>query len=258
VEVLTLATPPTDAVNDARRLAVQDALSAGRRSSVAIGNFDGVHLGHRQVLAGCDTALTFEPHPLRVLAPERAPRLLSDRRTKLRKLEALGIRRVAIIRFDQAWSRISAHAFMEDVVIGTLGARIISVGANFRFGAGGTGSVANFADYPELHARIAPLVTEGAAGEPISSTRIRRLVTDGEVETVASLLGSPLILPARVIADSRLVIDEEFATPAPADYYGSVDGRPARIRVGDGGKIAVFAAAAQGATVSIAFLQRSS
>ena len=128
MEVVTLTTPPGALARPAPEPATARPARTGPYSSVAIGAFDGVHLGHRQVLAGCNTVLTFDPHPMNVLAPRRAPCLLSDTRTKLRKLEALGIRRAAIIRFDDAWSHLDADEFVKRVLLGYLGARIVSVG----------------------------------------------------------------------------------------------------------------------------------
>jgi riboflavin kinase/FMN adenylyltransferase len=225
-------------------------------SNVAIGSFDGVHLGHRQVLAGCDTVLTFDPHPMHVLDPGRAPHLLSDIRTKLRKLETLGIRRTVIIRFDENWSHLDGSEFVERVLLGRLGARIVSVGANFRFGAGGTATAATFADYPALLTRVIPLVTGGPDGLPVSSTRIRKLVTSGEVEAAAVLLGGPLVLPALVVGPDQLAIVDAYAVPAPGAYHGTIDGRPTVIRVAGDGVIAVTTGSQPGVTVAVAFLQR--
>jgi riboflavin kinase/FMN adenylyltransferase len=255
VEVVILAAPPGP-TGSAQSPPTAHRSRAGPYSSVAIGSFDGVHLGHRQVLAGCDTVLTFDPHPMHVLAARRAPCLLSDHPTKLRKLAAVGIRRVAIIRFDETWSHLAASEFVERVLLGRLGARIISVGANFRFGAGGTATPATFAGYPSLQTRVIPLVTGGPDGMPISSTRIRQLVAGGDVEAAAVLLGSPLVLPALVIDHDQLAVDDRFAVPAPGVYHGSVDGRPTVIRVAGRGITTGTAAAQPGATVAVAFLQR--
>ncbi|MEN4488365.1 FAD synthetase family protein [Mycolicibacterium cosmeticum] len=230
---------------------------AGPYSSVAIGSFDGVHLGHRQVLAGCDTVLTFDPHPMQVLTPRRAPCLLTDRPTKLRKLAALGIKRTAIIRFDEAWSHLAGDAFVEGVLLDQLGARIVSIGANFRFGAGGTATPATFADYPSLQTRVVPLVTDGSNGLPISSTRIRQLISRGDVEAASLLLGGPLVLPGHVVSHESLVISQRFAIPAPGEYYGGIDGRPTLVQVTSEGITAAVAGVPMGSKVAVAFLQRN-
>ena len=256
MEVVTLTTPPGGLTGPIPEPATARPARTDRYSSVAIGAFDGVHLGHRQVLAGCNTVLTFDPHPMNVLAPRRAPCLLSDTRTKLRKLEALGIRRAAIIRFDDAWSHLDADEFVNRVLLGYLGARIVSVGANFRFGAGGSATPATFADYPALQTRVIPLVTSGPDAIPISSTRIRMLVANGDVEYAADLLGSPLILPGLVVGHDRLTVADRFAVPALGEYHGSIDGHPTVIRVEGDGLIATMADAQPGAMVAVAFLQR--
>ncbi|MFI9615779.1 FAD synthetase [Streptomyces sp. NPDC052023] len=253
MEVLSLEEPRGRSGVGGRRLP-----GAGPPAKVAIGTFDGVHLGHRQVLDGCDTVLTFDPHPLRVLAPRRAPGLLSDHRHKLRKLASLGIRRVAVVPFDQAWSRVPAEEFVEAVVIDRLGAEFVSVGEGFRFGAWGAGTTATFARYPELSTRIVPLVTRGLTGEVISSTRIRRLISDGDVASAADLLGAPLALPAVVGGQGRIVISPAFARPAPGCYLGSVDGLPCGLRVCEDQTVAVTGTALTGTVVEVTFVRRAS
>ncbi|AVH55129.1 MULTISPECIES: FAD synthetase family protein [Streptomyces] len=254
MEVLSLEAP------HGRRGAGGRRLPGGARSraKVAIGTFDGVHLGHRQVLNGCDTVLTFDPHPMQVLEPRRVPGLLSDRRYKLHKLAALGIRRVAIVAFDHAWSRVSAEDFVEAVVIDRLGAEFVSVGQGFRFGARGAGTTATFDQYPELSTRVVPLVTRGPTGEPISSTRIRRLIADGDIEWAADLLGASFTLPAFVGDEGRLLIPSTFARPAPGFYLGHVDGHPCGLRVCQDHTVAVTGTALTGTFVEVTFVKRAS
>lgn len=227
-------------------------------SKVAIGTFDGVHLGHRRVLLGCDTALTFDPHPLRVIEPRLAPRLLSDHDLKLRKLRCLGIRRVAIVPFDRRWSEVTAEEFVEQVVVGRLGGGFVSVGEGFRFGARGSGTTATFGRYPGLRTRVVPLVTRGKAGAAISSTRIRRLVAAGDVEEAASLLGEPLTLSAEVGPRGEVSIPPEFAVPAAGLYRGRIDQRGYALRVRADGTVEALGAAGTGRRVQLSFLERLS
>ncbi|MFF3462383.1 hypothetical protein [Streptomyces sp. NPDC002619] len=253
MEVLSLEVPDGKRVAGSRRTG-----GAGSRAKVAIGTFDGVHLGHRQVLYGCDTVLTFDPHPMQVLEPRRVPRLLSERRRKLQKLDSLGIRRVAIVPFDQAWSRVSAEDFVEGVVVDQLGAEFVSVGQGFRFGARGAGTTTTFDQYPGLSTRVVPLVTQGPTGEPISSTRIRRLIFDGAVELAADLLGASVALPAIVGDAGQLLISSEFARPAPGSYLGYVDSHPCTLRVCQDHTVEVMRTARTGTHVEVRFVKRTS
>lgn len=253
MEILDLKIPVAEATT-----ATGLASHNGRQSGVAIGAFDGVHLGHRQVLVGCDTVLTFDPHPMHVLAPRPALRLLSDRRTKLRKLEALGIRRVAIIPFDEGWSRVTADDFVERVVIDRLHASRVSVGANFRFGAHGVGTPETFNNYQSLQTRVVQLVQRGPGAEPISSTRIRKLVAAGNVEGAIDLLGGPFSLPAVAVSESRLVIADDFALPAPGLYSAQVDGNAVSLRTSIEGVVELThpASLQRHTTVEVSFLSR--
>lgn len=252
MEVISLAVPHGMGGAVGRR-----TRGARSRATVAIGTFDGVHLGHRQVLHGCDTVLTFDPHPMQVLKPHQVPSLLSDRRRKLLKLCGLGVRRVAIVPFDHAWSRVSAADFIEDVVVDQLGAGFVSVGQGFRFGALGAGTTTTFEQHPELSTRVVPLVTWGPAHEPISSTRIRRLIFDGDVELAADLLGAPLTLSAVVSDEGRLLISQEYALPAPGLYLGYVDSHPHALRVCQDRTVEVMVAAGTGTQVEVAFVKRA-
>src|SRR5213078_2320337 len=106
-----------------------------RPRRVAVGMFDGVHVGHRQVIRGADTVLTFEPHPLSVLHPEAAPKLIMPFEIKRDVIEGLGVSELVVIPFDRDFSTIPPEDFCTRILIETLGAKRVSVGENFRFGA---------------------------------------------------------------------------------------------------------------------------
>ena len=118
------------------RIKVTQVPDAQRRPRhVAIGVFDGVHTGHRQVIDGADTVLTFEPHPLRVLHPDAAPKLIMPFEIKRDVIEGLGVEELVVIPFDDEFSSIAAEDFCARILVETLGAESVSVGENFRFGA---------------------------------------------------------------------------------------------------------------------------
>src|SRR3954463_11641321 len=106
-----------------------------RPRHVAIGTFDGVHLGHQAVIDDADTVLTFDPHPLEVLHPAAAPKLIMPFEVKRDVIEGLGVEELVVIPFDKEFSSIPAEGFVEQVLLSSLGANQVSVGENFRFGA---------------------------------------------------------------------------------------------------------------------------
>src|SRR5215210_954963 len=105
-----------------------------RERQLAVGEFDGVHIGHREVIRGADTVLTFEPHPRTVVAPDSAPKLLTTLEIKADLIAALGVRELVVIPFDGSFAAQSAQEFIDRELIGRLDARVVSVGENFRFG----------------------------------------------------------------------------------------------------------------------------
>ena len=176
-------------------------------SAVTIGAYDGVHLGHRALLAeladrarldGLTTAVvTFDRHPATVVRPESAPRLLCDLDQKLELLDEAGVDRTVVVHFDEERANESAEEFVDSVLVRALGARLVVVGEDFHFGHGRKGNVALLS---EMGATAGfdvdgiSLWTDGgvsALGRPISSTRIRSLVAEGRVEDAAELLGRP-------------------------------------------------------------------
>jgi riboflavin kinase/FMN adenylyltransferase len=172
-----------------------------RPRRVAVGEFDGVHVGHRAVIEGCDTVLTFEPHPLVVLRPQAAPRLLTSLELKADLIAELGVQEMVVIGFDQRFARRSAREFIDDVLVRRLGASHVAVGENFRFGHGAAGDTALLQADPRFSTRAVPLVA--IDGEVVSSTRVRALVGAGEMETAARLLGRPFRLRGEVVAGDR-------------------------------------------------------
>jgi len=212
-----------------------------RPRHVAIGTFDGVHVGHRLVIDDADTALTFEPHPLRVLHPEAAPKLIMPFEIKRDVIEGLGVRELVVIPFDREFSTIPAEDFCGRILVETLGAESVSVGENFRFGAKAKGDPQMLASRREFEARVVPLVE--VDGEVVSSTRVRSLVAAGEVEAATRCLGAPFLLEGPVAkGDGRgrklgfptanIVPSDELVSPGHGVYAAFANGRPAAVNVG--------------------------
>ncbi|MBI2957154.1 MAG: bifunctional riboflavin kinase/FAD synthetase [Acidobacteria bacterium] len=187
-----------------------EALAAPLPSTVVtVGNFDGVHRGHQRILAkvvkearrrrGTAVALTFEPHPMKVLAPERAPRLLTTPEQKLALLEAAGLDLVLALPFTLEFSRLTPRAFVEEILQRRLQAKVICVGATFRFGhrhAGDARLLGELAAELGMTLHVIPPVE--VRGQPASSSVIRRLVEEGTMSRAARLLGRPFALTGTI------------------------------------------------------------
>lgn len=182
---------------------------------VTIGSFDGVHLGHQVILQQVkeqaallslpSLVMIFEPQPHEFFAGEKAPARLMRLREKVLALFAEGIDRVFCIPFSRKFSRQSADAFIQEVLVDCLGTRYLVVGDDFRFGEGREG------DYRQLEqagAHYGFTVTDTRTfirdGERVSSTRIRRLLDKGDFETAAALLGKPYTITGRVVTGNQL------------------------------------------------------
>jgi riboflavin kinase/FMN adenylyltransferase len=178
-------------------------------AAVTIGNFDGVHLGHRAIierlrlLAGATesvpTVLTFDPHPQAVLRGH-APLALATPERKLELLEAAGVARVVVLPFDRSVSQIEPEAFVRDILLARLGARAVVVGANFRFGHKARGDVAMLAELgATLGFAFDAVPLSQLEGRPLSSTEIRKAIAGCDVAWAAKALGRPHCVPGRVI-----------------------------------------------------------
>jgi riboflavin kinase / FMN adenylyltransferase len=188
--------------------------------SLAVGVFDGVHVGHREVIRTATSVLTFDPHPASVVAPERAPALLTPLAVKADLIAALGVEELIVVRFDAAFAALEAERFIDEVLVGRLGAREVSVGENFRFGARARGDAALLAADGRFAVRVVPL--REVDGEIVSSSRIRALVAAGEVARAAVLLGDPFELRGTVIGGDRRGRTLGFPTANLAPPRGAV------------------------------------
>jgi riboflavin kinase / FMN adenylyltransferase len=184
---------------------------------VALGNFDGVHIGHQVVLRRAvevglargmrSVAATFDPHPRAVLRPGSEPKLLTTLDTREEMLLGCGVDDVRVIPFNKELSRKSPRDFVRDVLVGSLHAAVVVVGENFRFGYRASG------DFEDLQrcmreaggkAYAVPTYTLGEAfGENISSTKIRALLSGGEVRQATRLLGRPYSLRGQVVVGDK-------------------------------------------------------
>lgn len=167
-----------------------------RPRRVAVGTFDGVHRGHRAVIDGADTVLTFDPHPACVIAPGGAPRLLTDLPRRVELIATLGVEEVVVIPFDHDFAARSAEDFIDDVLVRSLQATHVSVGENFRFGHHARGDTALLTADGRFETRVVPLLE--IDGEVVSSSHIRGLVLGGAVEYADRLLGAPFTVVGEV------------------------------------------------------------
>lgn len=214
-----------------------------RATAVAIGVFDGLHLGHQKVIENlcaiahrhhvASTVLTFDPHPALVLAPERAPLLIATLSQRLEGLERLGVQQVRVLRFDEGLAKESARSFVERVLSNELRAEHVVVGEDFHFGHDRKGNVALLEEEGERwHFKVHPAAIF-AERERYSSTLVREALQRGDVELAAHVLGRAFCLRARVVhGDARgrelgyrtanLSFSERQVEPALGIYAGAV------------------------------------
>ncbi|MBU2603421.1 MAG: bifunctional riboflavin kinase/FAD synthetase [Actinobacteria bacterium] len=170
--------------------------------SVAIGTFDGFHLGHRAIVTkavqaarameGAACVLTFEPHPSAILDPENQPARLCTFDQKVSLLEEAGVDELVALPFDEAFAALGPAEFSELVLSERLNARQVLVGENFRFGHRGAGTAEDLLAFGRARGfSVTAIGLVIASGKPVSSTRIRALIAEGRVEDAATLLGRP-------------------------------------------------------------------
>lgn len=176
---------------------------------LTVGNFDGVHRAHQRLLArmveqaraqgGTALAMTFEPHPAKVLAPDQAPPLLTTLDQKLRLLEAAGLDVVLVLPFTQELSLLSPRQFVEEILCRRLAMRTVYVGANFRFGHRQAGDVAVLRELGRELGFVVEVVPRVVVrGKTVSSTLIRHLISEGRLAHAARLLGRPFALSGEI------------------------------------------------------------
>jgi len=179
-------------------------------SIITLGNFDGLHLGHQELIrkiilraeetGGLSMVVTFRPHPLKILAPEKCPPLISIYEEKIQLLEKLGIDVLVKIPFTLDFSAMEPRDFVKNILVNILGAKEIFVGYNYRFGKGRKGNILMLRDLGnELGFIVREVEQVSLNGEVISSTRIRQLLINGDVEHAARLLGRPYALCGIVV-----------------------------------------------------------
>jgi riboflavin kinase/FMN adenylyltransferase len=209
--------------------------------AVAVGTFDGVHLGHRRVIDGSDSVLTFDPHPVSVVSPRHTPKLLTTLERKAELIASLGVAELIVIPFDAQFAQRTAQEFVDGVLVGALGATEVSVGENFRFGNRAQGDPELLAADPRFKTVVHPLLEVG--GEVVSSSHIRGLLLAGEVGMANQLLGTPFQLRGEVAhGDERgralgfptanLVPEEALVCPGHGVYACLANGHPAAVSIG--------------------------
>ena len=196
---------------------------ATRPSAVAIGNFDGVHLGHQAMLQQLvatararqltSCAITFEPHPREFFTPEQAPARLSNLRDKLDGLRELGIEHVHICRFNDILAHMPATQFIEQILVRGLGMQHLLIGDDFRFGAKRAGDFALLQEYSKTHGYDLNAMTSITVNDlRVSSTAVRDALAKGQLALAQQLLGRPYRISGRVAHGDKLGRELGFPT----------------------------------------------
>lgn len=218
-----------------------------RHPAVTIGNFDGVHLGHREIFRrirelaretdGVSVVVTFVPHPLRVVAPHQGVKLITSPREKESLIEASGIDYLIEIPFDQAFAAIPAREFVERILVGAIGIENLVIGYDYAFGRGREGNVTLLRELGErfgYHVELLPPITNGTT--VYSSTQVRKLVGEGDMKGVVSVLGRHYRMTGMVVHGQHRGRVLGFPT---ANVEADVDLLPAagvyavKVRLGD-------------------------
>ena len=220
---------------------------------VAIGIFDGVHAGHQQIIASAKhhgevTIITFDPHPVSIVAPDRTPSQLMPLADRIKFLKAAGATSVEVIKFTKEFSQLTADEFIEDILVGRFAAEHVVIGENFNFGFKAQGT-------PEYLSQVGPKYGFGVTivklqenrGSTISSTRIRSLIIDGQIERANELLTRNFYLLGPVVHGEKrgreigyptanIGLDPLATIPADGVYAGWLtvgeDRWPAAISIG--------------------------
>ena len=219
--------------------------------SVAIGIFDGVHAGHQAIITeaakhGEVTVLTFDPHPTSIFAPERTPSMLMTLEDRITFLKEHGAKDVVVLPFTQAFAALSPDQFIEDVLLDQLHASHVTVGANFTFGHKAAGNVEYLKNSGKSFGVSAVELSENR-GSAISSSRIRTLIVDGDIERANELLTRRFYLRGPVVHGEKrgrtigyptanIGLHDRATIPADGVYAGwlgvGVDRWPAAISIG--------------------------
>lgn len=221
---------------------------SARGASIALGNFDGVHLGHQAVLTAAAkgasgrrvAAAVFEPHPRRFFKPDSPPFRLQTSRQRARALAACGADALIEITFDAALSQMSDEAFARDVIADRIGAARVAVGVDFRFGKdrlGDTGALTNYGAQYGFSVEVVDAVDDGHQPDKVSSTSIRTGLQAGDMVDAARLLGRPWAIEGEVISGMQRARSIGFATAnvALGDYVRPMFGVYATLTdIGDG------------------------
>ena len=220
---------------------------------VAIGIFDGVHAGHQQIIASAKhygevTMITFDPHPVSVVAPDRTPSLLLPLADRIELLKEAGAAAVEVINFTKEFSQLTADQFIEEILVGRFAAEHVVIGENFNFGFKAQGTPKYLAEVgPKYGFGVTVVKLEENRGSTISSTRIRSLIIDGQVERANELLTRNFYLTGPVVHGEKrgreigyptanIGLDPLATIPADGVYAGWLtvgeDRWPAAISIG--------------------------
>ena len=195
--------------------AANELQPAGRKVCEAIGFFDGVHLGHQQIIRqtivdarqheGISVVVTFDQHPNTVVAPGRIPPLIYSLPKKLRVIESLGVDALLLIHFDKAFSEKTAEQFIRELVDGFDRIQSICVGSNFKFGHKREGNVALLKIFGDkFNFTVHGMAAVALDGQPVSSTRIRDAIRAGDLDAASQMLGRAYSLSGKVIEGDKL------------------------------------------------------
>ncbi|HVY33069.1 MAG TPA: bifunctional riboflavin kinase/FAD synthetase [Caulobacteraceae bacterium] len=244
----------------------RDTPEALKGASIALGNFDGVHLGHRRVLAEAARAagalaapfgaMRFTPHPIMVLRPQTPPFLLMTPGQQERALDALGVERLYDLAFDKALSELSAEDFAREVLAGGLGVKHVTAGFNVTFGKGRSGDAQALVRYGEAFGFGVSILqaVAGPDGQQYSSSAARAAIRQGDMAAAAAILGRPFAIEGVVVEGAKLGRKLGFPTAnvALGDYVRPALGVYAtRTRLPDGRLVPGVASVGTNPTVGV-------